>query len=1107
MGSYYHAQFRRPVFSPRPPEFLGTDDILASDISSLPDLIRFNARHNPHHVFALQAESNEGAGNGGYGGYKVTQINFEQLDGMVRSCASWIRRVAISPDENGENSEQKPIAIYVESGVGLFVYLAALLSMNIPALLISARLSSPSVLHLLRKTDARTILISKRTGLSLSDDIRDVAQVVKVESYSTFLACSDFSQDTAAGEASKDEPLQRDSEKQHALILHSSGTTGLPKPIPLTHRYVLGYAACHQFGIEEEIDWVNLSTLPLYHGFGLLAPCLSLSIGMTVCFPPPSIIPATKSTLDLIRTFNCRSMMTVPSIIDDIISLSDDSERGEALRLLATLEFLAVGGGPLKPDRGVTLAEHQVKLLNHYGVTEIGAVAPIFRPTSDYNWRFLRLRSDLGLELRPIPNSAHFRLVGYPIGWTEPFVVQDELERNEASSHVEVRILGRTDDVIVLKTGEKVQPRQLEDALNTDPEIKTAVCVGSGFFELAVIIDPAHEDADVEAVKNHVWELLMAINPSVDHHARITSREAIIIKPPGKLIPRSDKGSIMRQALHETFKEEINDAYTAMELNSLGEDFTLDPTNMETGIRHLIKVVASNRLDGENMDVNEDFFEGGMDSLQAVLFARYLSSGLRKLGDDQIQTQQISTDFIYRNPSIKRLAIETARLINQGEETKADKQGDRAAHMRAVADEFIAGAAFQNDMTQVAPTILMTGSTGNLGAHTLARLARMRSVAKIICLVRGQKLVANSSDPASENGETESFLLGRQQRALETAGIRLGPKEWSKIELLDLSSITGDDEKGWARLSHLARHVTHILHLAWPMDFQRRLESFQPQIRLLKTLVELAQYAYVTRQAAEPVRLLFSSSIAVVRYYAGSGDQESEGRFGSIVPESPMKDPLVSVPMGYAEAKWVCETYLDHIAKRLSGVEPVVVRVGQLSGPEGTSGVWKTDEHLPILVQASQKIGAFPELEGVASWMPVDRAAHSLCEILVRRGKLESFLHIENPVRQPLKDIFTIMAHEMRLPRPFIIPFEEWLQRATVAGEVRSLESFYRDHFHKLAGGAVTLETAKTRALSSCLTRSGGLDKELIIEYLQRWQRDGFLKPVGSVVPTKQKSL
>jgi hypothetical protein len=126
--------------------------------------------------------------------------------------------------------------------------------------------------------------------------------------------------------------------------------------------------------------------------------------------------------------------------------------------------------------------------------------------------------------------------------------------------------------------------------------------------------------------------------------------------------------------------------------------------------------------------------------------------------------------------------------------------------------------------------------------------------------------------------------------------------------------------------------------------------------------------------------------------------------------------------------------------------------------------------------------------------MPVDRAAHSLAEMLLRRGKTDNFVHLENPVRQPLKDIFTIMAHELQLSRPFLIPYEEWLQRATAAGEIRSLESFYKDHFHELAGGVVMLDTVKARSFSKCLKGSGAVARDLIIDYVRRWQRDGFLE-------------
>ncbi|KAI1372051.1 hypothetical protein F4677DRAFT_456836 [Hypoxylon crocopeplum] len=1097
MGSYQRSSFKRPVFSPRPSNTQLAPDLVESSISSLPDLIRFNSRENPDHVFALQSEicHDELIGSGEKS-YRASQITFSQLDELIRGCVVWMRRVVTPIDQNRGTDEQNPVALYLESDIGLFIHLAALLSMEIPVLLLSARLSSPSVLHLLKETKAKMILVSRRTQSSLTQDVHDIVEVETVQPY---YALAKAGSSNGTKEAADD--VQHGSGDRSTLILHSSGTTGLPKPIVLTQRYVLGYAACHQFAPDEDIDWVNLTTLPLYHGFGLLAPCLSLSVGLTCCLPPASVIPATKSTLDLLQAFKCRSLMTVPSIIDDILSLSNEEELKTALGLLAKLEFLAVGGGALKPESGMTLTQHKVKLLNHYGATEIGAVAPIFRPGPDYNWRYLRLRSDLCLELRPIVGSTRFRLVGFPYGWDKHFEVQDELERNpdSADSVMEVRILGRTDDLIVLKTGEKVQPQQLESVLNADSAIRTAVCIGSGFFELAVIIEPVNEDQDESSMKDHVWKLLSAANSSLDHHARITSKNAIIIKPVGTPIPRSDKGSVMRRGVHEVFKEQIEDAYTAMESESLGEDFKLDTNNLEAGVRRLIAAVASNRMDGETMDPNEDFYEKGMDSLQSVFLARLLSSALQTLRPGkENETSRVSVDFIYRNPTIRKLADASARLINSADETRTTEQRDRLEEITALTNEFLAKA--DQDVQTTAPpakhVILMTGSTGNLGAHALARLARTRSVDNIICLIRNNQHTTNGATPASPDNKTRSNFSDRQQNALKSAGIELRPEEWDKIELLDLGVLYGSGKaERSAQISSLAGRVTHILHLAWPMDFQRTLQSFEPHIELVQTLIELARRAYATGQATQPVRLLFSSSIAAVRHHKAEGDLRTDGQLRRAVPESAMHDPLVSAPMGYAEAKWVCERILDRTGERLAGqVEPVVVRVGQLSGPEGTSGVWKTEEHIPTLVQASQKVGSFPRLEGVISWLPVDRAAQSLVEILLYKERVGRFLHLENPIRQPTGDVFAIMGHELRLSGPTMIPFEKWLQQATEAGAIRSLESFFKDHFRDLAVGDVILDTMKSRAVSKTLTGSGGLGRELIGEYLRRWRCDGFLK-------------
>lgn len=54
-------------------------------------------------------------------------------------------------------------------------------------------------------------------------------------------------------------------DEEKFLILHSSGTTGLPKPIQLAHRYLLGYAACHQLEPSQCTGRINISTLPMFH--------------------------------------------------------------------------------------------------------------------------------------------------------------------------------------------------------------------------------------------------------------------------------------------------------------------------------------------------------------------------------------------------------------------------------------------------------------------------------------------------------------------------------------------------------------------------------------------------------------------------------------------------------------------------------------------------------------------------------------------------------------------------------------------------------------------------------------------------------------------------
>lgn len=798
--------------------------------------------------------------------------------------------------------------------------------------LLSARLSDMAVKHLLDETGATTLLVSSRSRRSLTPVTVALVNIVVAQPYHYFLA-DDVKR--------KQSQPKIDENNRDVLILHSSGTTGLPKPIRLAHRYLLGYAACHNFDKDEEVDWRNLSTLPLYHGFGLLAPCLSLSVGMACCFPPSNTIPAADSTLRLLKSFQAESLMTVPSILEDIVLL-DDEQLKISMKSLATLRFVAVGGGPIKQQVGEVLASNNINLLNHYGATEIGAIAAIFSPGKDYDWRYLRLRKDLGLQLRSLNEDGAeglHKLVGFPCGWGEPFEIQDELELRPNSKHTEVKILRRRDDLIVLKTGEKVSPGLLEEALSKDAAVRTAVCIGNGFFELVLLVERSRSaEMSHNVFIDHVWNLIEGINPLLDQHARISSKAAIIQKPSNKEIRRSDKGSVMRKQIHEDFKLEIEQAYEALELSAT--PLILQPYNLESQLIDLVKdLLKSSSRPCDDLNNADDLFEAGLDSLSTVRLARAINSAVRNACPRSFHT--IKPDFIYRNPTFALLA-DALRPILRGIDSSSAQAPGRDSEMRSMLSNFLTAGS---QTTGKGSIVLITGSTGTLGVHVLHHLALSPQVTQIICLNR----------PGYKNGIC-IHPRDRQAAANSGAGLFFPPHLWSKIEFLEANMQAVDLGVGKEAFSRLIQSITHIVHLAWPMDFKRSLASFAPHVSGTNALADLAIAAHEASGGAVRPRLLFASSIAVLARYDAKD---------VLVPETAIEDPLATAPMGYAEAKWVCEQMLWRKGKYHDDkLDVMIVRIGQLSGGE-EAGVWKVEEHFPTLVRLSQKVGALPALQGV----------------------------------------------------------------------------------------------------------------------------------------------
>ncbi len=330
-----------------------------------------------------------------------------------------------------------------------------------------------------------------------------------------------------------------------ASIVYTSGTTGRPKGVMLSHDNILWnawYASqCASFRDDERF----LSFLPLSHTFertgGYYMPML---LGAEVVFAR-SIAQLGQDMQEQQPTV----LVSVPRIYERVYArLQDELAKKSALerkifalaidlgwlafevaqgrarwqpRLLAwpllrrkvaapiraklggRLRFAISGGAALNPDIARLFLALGVPVHQGYGLTEAGPVVSVNRPESN-------LPASIG---KPIPGvevkiGAQDELLtrsrcimrGY---WNDPQATAAAIDadgwlhtgdqaRVDGKGHY--YIVGRIKDIIVLNNGEKIAPADMESAICLDPLFEQAMVIGEGrpFLAAVVVLNAEH---------------------------------------------------------------------------------------------------------------------------------------------------------------------------------------------------------------------------------------------------------------------------------------------------------------------------------------------------------------------------------------------------------------------------------------------------------------------------------------------------------------------------------------------------------------------------------------------------------------------------------------
>ncbi|MCJ1473382.1 hypothetical protein MMC13_002033 [Lambiella insularis] len=445
------------------------------------------------------------------------------------------------------------------------------------------------------------------------------------------------------------------------------------------------------------------------------------------------------------------------------------------------------------------------------------------------------------------------------------------------------------------------------------------------------------------------------------------------------------------------------------------------------------------------------------------------------------------TDGVRPETNVNKVIVAVA--CEQGLETRLDPPNSvenpftENLNRQAIINEYVR----KNTLGFMAPTIsaeildapdhcvLVTGATGSTGSHLIAKIASLTSVKTIICLNR-----RSNQDPEE-----------RQLEALASKGIVLSDEGLSKLQPIETDTAKSKLGLPEEVYQGLVKTVTHVIHNAWIMSIKRPLKGFESQFHAMRNLIDLARDASCKRSLGTKVHFQFISSIAVVGQYPIWKNERN-------VPEERM--PLEAIlPIGYADAKYVCELMLDKTLHQYSDrFRTSVVRIGQIAGSK-TSGYWNTSEHLPLLLKSSQTLNKLPALPDLLSWTPVDEVAGTLVDLVFVEAPYPIY-NIDNPVRQQWQDMLPVIADALRIPRTNIVSFEEWVRlvrnspgHAEKDNPASKLVDFLDSNFLRMSCGGLLLDTNKSRKHSETLRAVGPVSAEVTEKYIEYWRKTGFL--------------
>ncbi|GAB7353494.1 hypothetical protein MBLNU459_g3943t2 [Dothideomycetes sp. NU459] len=853
---------------------------------------------------------------------------------------------------------------------------------------------------------------------------------------------------------------------QQILIIHSSGSTGLPKPIIHTNRSMMLIARMYRLFQSFIIENWYLC-FPLFHIAGVSIMLGGLPSGATTTFPPElwppapgAILAAWRKLEQLDQSVDC--LHCAPAVIEDIheyLSLA-----GNDFSPLVNLKILQPGGAALSPALLEKLVKLRVNVKTTYGSTEIG---PPYRTIPDvrenpncYHIKNLFPNNPL-TKMDPLGDGLFECVVykGFELAaelWTDP-QAPNPYRTNDLFIEVppgsgSFVLQGRKDDVLVHSNGEKTNALPLQMAIEeSHAAITKAVVFGTDRPCTCAVVQLCGgvtlDEVDL------ISTIIKACEP-FPTFSRV-NESTIIFLQPNESLPVTPKGNVRRKEAEKSYGDRVNALYSKLfdGVTESPEDVDVTQTSGIEFIRSSMASVCG--VQSDQISDKATFYTLGLDSQKAVRLRSKLS---RRFGKFPLM-------FIFEYPSVSLLS---ERLTQPVKRQELAPEGRHFKWIQDTVSRYSSEMESWVDLSKPSPPggeagkiVYLTGATGALGNALLATFAADVQVTKVYCAIRGTDAEARLSKSLNDRGYGAEVFGCDKFVAV--------PYDMSDPKL-------GLGEKAY---DELAGEVTTVVHNAWKMDFNQQVDNFDHDC--IKGTMSLLRFA---RSGIEKT-FAFTSSVAT---------NMGKSAISKTISETPISnDPALALETGYAQSKFIVELLTQTYSRTFNS--PVrIFRVGQLCG-HSTLGAWNKTEMFPIMIDTGlHHLRAMPTFASQSvNWLPVDICAGAISTVLASPATHDYTVH--NLVNPSAISWYTFLdaletASETEFERVSMGEWVERLQRASEEGADipgAKLLGFF-EGMAQTEEGESTFDTSKTAALVPRLAACSAMDTELLTLYLCKWR-------------------